>query len=273
MWTETQSWALLGGVPQGTPGRADALVAQIARAATAPSPFGALNTVPDTTTDGGVGYGGVWYCGAVAHVTALGLRGWPDAALDAWRRSSLRAHADAFPDIWFGATAGPDVYNSVFAAAHNATPGSTRCQWNRAPTLPPCEELAFPILNMWPHTLGTYALPALFGAEWGAAELAVRPPAFAAPGDAEYTIFTPLVSASRAAGNATACALAGHYAPNGAAGDGARVRVYLAAADAARCSRVAVNGGAWAPVAVVNGSVLVDGAIAGAPPLLSWELS
>jgi hypothetical protein len=171
------------------------------------------------------------------------------------------------------------VYNSEYAAAHNATPGSTRCQWNRAPTKPPCEELAFPILNMWPHTLGTYALPALFGAEWGGAQwggaeadLALRPPAYAAAADAEYTIFTPLVSASRAAGNATACELAGHWAPDGAAGDGVRVRVYLAAADAARCSQVAVNGGAWAPAAVVNGSVLIDGVLDGVPPVFSWEL-
>ena len=273
MWTETQSWALLGGVPQATPGRAAALVAQVLHAASDPSPIGAINSAPDTTRDGGVGYGGVWFCGGVALVTALGLRGWPDAALGEWRKASLAAHADAYPDIWYGATAGPDVYNSIYAAAHNSTPGATRCQWNRPGPAEPCEEAAFPILNSWPHTLGTYALPALVGAEWDAAGLSLRPPAFAAPADAEYTVFTPLVSAARARGNASACTLAGHWAPNGAAGDAVSIRVHLAPADAARCSRVAVNGGAWAPAAVVNGSVTIAAALAGDPPLIMWELN
>lgn len=272
LWTETQSWALLGGVPQSTPGRADALVGLLTRVARDPSPIGAINSVPDTTVDGGVGYGGVWACGDVALISALGLRGWPDAALSEWRKSSLAAHANAYPNIWFGATAGPDVYTSVYGAAHGATPGSTRCQWNRPEPAPTCEEAAFPILNSWPHTLGTYTLPALVGAEWDVGGLSVRPPVFVSPGDNEFTVFTPLVSVTRAPGNATACTLAGHWAPNGAAGDGATIRVYLAPADAARCSRVAVNGGVWAPAVLVNGSVLINAVLAGEPPLVAWEI-
>jgi hypothetical protein len=50
------------------------------------------------------------------------------------------------------------------------------------------------------------------------------------------------------------------------------VRVVLAAVDAARCSRVAVNGGGWAPVTVADGSVLIKGALAGSPPVFVWEL-
>lgn len=273
MWTETQSWALLGGAPQATPGRADALVAQLTRAARDPSPIGAINSAPDTTLDGGVGYGGVWACGDVALINALGLRGWPDAALDEWRKSSLTGHATAYPHMWFGATAGPDVYTSVYGAAHGSTPGSTRCQWNKPGPAPVCEEAAFPIMNSWPHTLGTYTLPALVGAEWDAAGLSLRPPAFASPGDDAYTVFTPLLSVSRAPGSATACALAGHWAPVGVVGDSASIRLTLASADAARCSRVAVNGGAWVAAAVVNGSVVVDAALAGEPPLVAWELA
>jgi hypothetical protein len=270
MWTETQSWALLAGVP--APDVARALVEQVTAAARAPSPIGAINSAPDTTVDGGVGYGGVWACGAVALVAALGTRGYPDAALEEWRKASMAGHAVAYPQLWFGATAGADVYNSVYAAHHNATPGATRCHWNDPGASGQCEELALPVLNSWTHTLGAYPLPALVGAEWDAAGLLLRPPAFAAPGDAEYTVFTPLVSASRGPGNETACALAGHWAPNLPAGARVRVRVLLAPQDAARCTRVAVNGDAPAPARPVNGVITIDAALAGDPAVVAWEL-
>jgi hypothetical protein len=272
LWTETQSWALLAGVPGGVPGRAEALVAQLDRAARAPSPIGAINTAPDATTDGGVGYGGVWACGCTALVAALGTRGFPDLALAEWRKASLAGHAAAYPHIWFGATAGADVYNSAWAARHNATPGSTRCHWGDAREGGACNELAVPVLNSWAHTLGAFPLPALVGAEWGAAGLTVRPPAFAAPGDGEYTVFTPLVSASRGGGGG-ACALAGHWAPALPAGARVRVRVQLAPADAARCTRLSVNGGPPAPAPIAGGVVTVDAQLAGEPALLTWELS
>lgn len=272
MWTETQSWALLAGVPALVPSRADALVAQVTRAARDASPIGAINTVPDTTVDGGVGYGGVWNCGDVALVTALGLRGWPDLALDEWRKSSLANHATVYPQIWFGATSGTDVYNSVYATRHNATPGSTRCHWNDPGQSTPCEELLSPVLNMWAHTLGAYTLPPLIGAEWAASGLVVRPPAYAAPADEEYTIFTPLVSASRAAGNDTSCELAGHWAPNLIEGSIVHVRIQLASTDALRCSLVSVNGGDFQKAQIVDGGVSIDAALQGSPPVLTWAL-
>ena len=151
--------------------------------------------------------------------------------------------------------------------------GSTRCHWNDPGLAPPCAELAMPVVNAWPHTLGAYPLPALAGAQWSARGLDLSPPAFAAAADAEYTIFTPLVSAARAPGNASRCALAGHWAPVARAGEALSVRVRLAAADAARCSLVAVNGGAFQPARVVDGAVAIDAAPAGVPPVLTWEIA
>ena len=273
MWTETQSWALLGQVPQETLGRTDALITQISRAARDPSPIGAINTAPDTTSDGGVGYGGVWQCGTIALITALGLRGAPDEALSEWRKSSLTAHANAYPNIWFGVTSGADVWNSVYAAAHNGTPGSTRCQWNSVGMTPPCEEFAFPILNMWSHTLGTYTLPALIGVEWNNEGMILRPPVFSTPGDEVYTIFTPLVSVSRGVGNSTACAIAGHYAPFGVIGDHVQILVQLMPIDAARCNSLSVNNGPWENIVFINnGTAVIKTILLGNPPIVTWQL-
>jgi len=271
MWTETQSWALLSNVPTLVPNRAEALVDQISRTARDPSPIGAINTVPDTTVDGGVGYGGVWNCGILALITALGMRGWPDLALNEWRKSSLANHAEVYPFIWFGATSGSDVYNSVYASRHNATPGSTRCHWNDPRQSEPCEELLFPVLNLWSHTLGTYTLPSLIGAEWTYSGLIIRPPAYASSADEEYTIFTPLVSASRAAGNESNCELAGHWAPNLEEGTVVHLEVHLALADL-RCSLVSVNGGDFQKANINDGVVTIDAPLYGDPPVLTWAL-
>lgn len=276
-WTETQSWALLGRVPDDTPGRAAALVAHVDAVARTPSPIGAINTAPDTTVDGGVGYGGVWACGDVALVTALGLRGWQGLALDEWRKSSLAGHADAYPGIWFGVTGGSDVWNSVYSAQHGNQPGSTRCHWNNPGTSLPCEELASPVGNVWTHTLGTYPLPALVGAEWDAHGLTLRPPLL--PED-EYALFTPLVSLSHW-GGADTCAFAGHWAPALPSGALLTIRIDLGNATRAHaCTTLAVNGQPPHPVQFDPSNpavVLVVGATADvgmpASPLLSWQLA
>ena len=272
LWTETQSWALLGGVPQATPGRAEALVREVQAMARDPSPIGAINSAPDTTVDGGVAYGGVWMCGSVALISALGLRGWPDLALDEWRKASCAGHAAAYPYIWFGATAGSDVWSSMYGAHHNVTPGSTRCHWNDPGSSSPCHEAAFPVLNSWTATLGTYPLPSLMGAEWDSAGLLVRPML----AQAEYTIFTPLVSVSHwggGGGTNGSCGFAGHWAPVLPAGAAVRLRIGLLPGDAAACKGIEVNGEA-APLVWAGGEVIVEAALREVEgvPLLAWEL-
>jgi len=272
LWTETQSWALLGGVPQASEdsGRAQALVGLLNAAVRDPSPIGAINSAPDRTVDGGVGYGGVWACGDVALVSALGLRGWPDLALEEWRKSSLATHAEVYPYIYFGATAGNDVTNSVYAAAHNATPGSTRCSWNAPGVQNPCAELSFPILNAWPHTLGTFTIPALFGAEWDAEGLLLRPGLTV---EEEYTFFTPLVSLSHWGGRGS-CSFAGAWAPALPAESPVVVRVALRSDDKAACTGLVVNGLPAALVWGSEGEVVIKGSLQAVEgvPLLAWEL-
>jgi hypothetical protein len=260
MWTEVQAWALFGNVPNNA-SQAASLVALVDALARKPSPIGALNTPPYVGVDVGVAYGGIWQSGELALIGALGTRGWPDMALDEWRKSSLSAHADAYPQIWFAATNGPDVIASVLAAepppqqlspspsspsspssapanSTNVWQGSTRCQWNAPGILEPCNELAFPILNAWSHTSSSYTVPHLIGAEWDAAGLLVRPQITSEP---SYAVWTPLVGVTRLAGP-TACSFSGHWAPSVEPGATVLVRVALLPADLAACTALRVNG-------------------------------
>lgn len=210
--------------------------------------------------DLGNGYGGVWYCGNTALVAALGLRGSVSSALTEWRKNSLATHAHAYPGIWFGATSGPDVYNSVLSA----TPGSTRCAWAGPGVVTPCNEAAVPVLNLWSHTLPTFTLPGIVGFSPTAAGYAIRA---GAPADGgRLSVFTPLVSVVR--DNATAaCNVSGHYAPLVPAGTRVQVTVQLDdVAEAAACTGVIVNGES-VPFAAEPGGNVVFNATTGA----SWR--
>lgn len=201
--------------------------------------------------DDGNGYGGIWYCGNLALIAALGLRGPPvSAALKEWRKNALASHAHAYPDIWFGATSGPDVYDSVLSA----TPGSTRCAWAGPGVVNPCNEASVPVLNLWSHTLPTFSLPGIVGFTPTAAGISLRAGATA---DGRLSVYTPLVSLVR--DNVTAaCNVSGHYAPHTPPGTRVEIAVQLAAADAAACSAVVVNGGSVAFVVQPGGTLVFN---------------
>ena len=128
-----------------------------------------------------------------------------------------------------------------------------------------------PVLNSWPHTLGTYPLPALAGAEFTASGLQLAPTIPASEGS--FTVFTPLVSLARQGGEG--CAYAGHWAPNATAvaGGAVSLRLVLPPADLAQCATVAVNGGAPAPVSVQGGAVVVQAMLQPVQgvPMLTWS--
>jgi hypothetical protein len=69
MWTETQSWCLLGDVDR-LANRTAGLLHAIEALARRPSPIGALNAPPTPMEDRGTSYGGVWSCGNQALVQA-----------------------------------------------------------------------------------------------------------------------------------------------------------------------------------------------------------
>jgi len=278
MWTETQSWTLLSNALGD--GDAAALIAYINATVRAASPIGVINAGMTVMNDqgepppplatlrhllplvfaslssdcAGGGYGGVWQCGELALQVALGqhaaLIGVPgtsgsgsDMALDEWRKNALATHATVYPGVWYGATSGPDVLNSVLSAS----PGATRCDWLGPGDTPPCHESAFPILNMWSHTTPSFAIPFLAGFEphWTGFKLRL----LWSPPQRPITVYTPLVSA--VAGPLASCNYTGHYAPAASAA-GAVLTVAIAVPASAGCRTVLVSG-APVPAAFQSG--------------------
>ncbi|MCC6526222.1 MAG: hypothetical protein IT373_26485 [Polyangiaceae bacterium] len=149
---EAQVWALVGDT-FASPAERDALVAAVASELDDPSPAGA------TLVPGGE----VW-------PAVSALLTWGYARSDptrAWRhllRNTLAAHADAYPDLWYGIWSGPDG----LAGPGGARPGEA---WY-SPVTPMTD---FPTMNNNQHALPLLAALRVAGVEATAAGLLVTP--------------------------------------------------------------------------------------------------
>ena len=76
----------------------------------------------------------------------------PAMAWEEWKRNSLAAHADAYPDIWYGVWSGNDSYNSPL----NKRPGG-------AANEPYFHGTDFPVLNLHAHACFLYSASKLWG--------------------------------------------------------------------------------------------------------------
>ena len=240
MWTETQSWALLGGVPDLVHNRTDGLLETIEKLARQPSPIGALNVPPSPMEDVGTSYGGVWQCGNQALIQALGKYG-RRSVFDEWTKSMLGTHAEVYPGIHFGVTSGPDVVNSVLST----WPGSTRCEYQSPEGLdgrPPhggCNELSFPLLNSWQHSVPLMGVAALVGAEFTSTSLILAP---IMESHAAFNVSTNLFGVARA--RLGDCSYSGWWQPqrNHRSNDQVSVHVQLSASERSNCGAAIVNG-------------------------------
>jgi hypothetical protein len=153
MWLEVQPWAILCGA--APPGRAAELLRRIEATAAAGSPLGARLRWPVREHYGPGGVGTIWYAinmtliwAAADHVPELGWQ-W-------WRRMSLAAHANAYPDVWEGTLSGPDAY----LAPETDRPGRT---WDLADLGIAMQ--AYPVANLHSHSQPLLAYLRLLGVE------------------------------------------------------------------------------------------------------------
>eukprot|EP00118_Oscarella_pearsei_P006659 m.30539 g.30539 ORF g.30539 m.30539 type:complete len:904 (+) comp31353_c0_seq2:169-2880(+) len=221
MWTETQSWALLGGVPQMELNRTASLVDTIYNLSVKPSPIGPINAGPKRMEDKGMGYGGVWYCGTLALISAFGYTGYVDMALEVFLKSSLATHAFVYPDVWFGVTGGSDCYNSILAD----DPSSSRLAES------------FPVLNSWVHTVPLVTLINLAGIEFRPGLIVIRPQLQLRT----YTIHTALIGVEKS--DKKTCHYSGHFHPD--LPGKFTFKVYLPPEDFVKCKRILVNDNNW----------------------------
>ncbi|SDJ48633.1 GH36-type glycosyl hydrolase domain-containing protein [Streptomyces indicus] len=103
LWLEVQPWAILCGA--ASDGQARELLATIDALLRRDAPLGARLHWPPRTD----GMGGHWYAVNATLVWAA-ARIDPALAWDEWRRMSLAAHTEAYPDVWEGTLSGPDAY-------------------------------------------------------------------------------------------------------------------------------------------------------------------
>jgi hypothetical protein len=210
---EAQVWALIGGTfakPEDRATLAEAVRAQLDE----PSPAGAT-LLPA---------GQVW-------PAISGLLTWGYADGDgetAWKhlaRNTMAAHAEAFPEVWYGIWSGPD---GLFGPSGDR-PGQT---WFSQVT--PMTD--FPVLNNNQHAMPILAALRVAGIDATAAGIRVAPHV---PGD--FALQTALVDLSR-----RGSVIAGAYRPKG----GGTRTVEVRAPSGTKVAAASVNG---APVAVTEG--------------------
>jgi hypothetical protein len=236
LWLEPQPWAIIGGA--ATAEQRAALVQAIDAELRQPSPIGAtlINEAVEKRTEApGMGTSaGVWPSINGTLVWALALA---DGAMawDEWQKNTLAAHAEAYPDVWYGIWSGPDTYNSHFSpyagqtiftpkemetGAPSAWTGNVKIAWTD-----------FPVMNMHPHAWPLYSLAKLLGISFTEEGLELAP---ALPFE-EFTFSSPLVGLQKTAGG-----YKGWYAP--AVAGTWKVSITLSEDSVERSMTVMVNG-------------------------------
>jgi hypothetical protein len=218
LWLEPQPWAILGGAP--TPEQAARLAQNIDELLRKPNRIGAQlfsQGIQRMEKESRVGpgileNGGVWPAVNGLLVWAL-ARLDPAMAFDEFIKNTLAAHAEAFPEVWYGIWTGPDAFNSALSRYPGYTQfnesmldGSAGDGANMAFT-PGLNWVDFPALCLHPHNWPLFDAVKLSGVEFNPAGLDLAP---AFPGET-YRLASPLLGLER-----TAQGYSGWYAPQAA---------------------------------------------------------
>jgi hypothetical protein len=182
-------------------------------------------------------------------------------AWDEWKKNSLAAHAEAYPDVWYGIWSGPDSYNSVLSSY----PGQTMF-FDHSPGKPAQFDWGvnwtdFPVMNLHPHAWQLYSIVKLLGLDFHELGLRFAP---VIPVE-EYEFTSPLLGFKK-----TARGYSGWYAPS-VAGEWT-LELRLTPEDAARWKRLEINGAVSTPKVAEQSVIRFAGKSAPGKPL-NWSLS
>lgn len=114
LWIEPQPWTILGGA--ATEEQRRTLVRSIDELLLRPSPIGAMRWSPRAGGEksrrppGASGHVNASLNGTLIWALSLVDR---SMAWEAWKKNSLAAHAEAYPEVWYGAWSGPDSYDGA----------------------------------------------------------------------------------------------------------------------------------------------------------------
>jgi hypothetical protein len=172
-------------------------------------------------------------------------------AWDEWKKNTFHAHANAYPDIWYGIWSGNDSWNSPLSKHPGAAAND-----------PYFHGIDFPVLNVHSHACFLYSAVKLLGMEFTESGFNVSPELVAG----EYRFDSPLLGVSRSAkGN-----YEGWYAPS----QPGRwtIQIQLPEEIAKRMSRAEVNGAESPMKRIGNRTIALEGANEAGKPL-RWALS
>jgi len=252
LWIEPQPWAILAGVT--TEAQTRELI-QIINSLLRSGPLGAaqMSDGPDMRSKGGTNVGtlelgAIWPSLNQTLVWALaGVD--PGMAWTEWKRNSLAAHANAYPDLWYGVWSGNDSYNSPLAKH----PGG-------AANEPFFHGTDFPVLNVHAHACSLYSATKLFGGEFTGEGLDLN---LGLPLDA-YRFESPLVGVVKSKGR-----YEGWYAPSRQGHWSVRVRLPHEAAG--RLSHAEVDGKRFPVRKEPDGAIAITGVSTEHAPM-RWAL-
>jgi len=252
LWIEPQPWAMLAGATTDAQSRE---LVQTMNDLLRRGPLGAaqMSDGPDMRDKGGTNVGtlelgAIWPSLNQTLVWALmGVD--PAMAWEEWKRNSLAAHADAYPDIWYGVWSGNDSYNSPL----NKHPGG-------AANEPFFHGTDFPVLNLHSHACSLYSASKLLGLEFTQVGLNLN---LALPLDA-YRFDSPLVGVVKSNRG-----YEGWYAP--ARAGNWTVRLAIPKESAVKFSYIEANGKRLPIKSEPNGTIEIAGTSTPTKPL-RWAL-
>jgi hypothetical protein len=252
LWIEPQPWAMLSGATSEAQSRA---LTQTMNALLRHGPLGAaqMSDGPDMRDKSGANVGtlelgAIWPSLNQTLVWAL-MSVDPAMAWEEWKRNSLAAHADAYPDLWYGVWSGNDSYNSPL----NKRPGG-------AANEPYFHGTDFPVLNLHAHACFLYSASKLLGLEFTRDGLDLN---LALPLDS-YRFDSPLVGVVKTKGK-----LEGWYAPSRSGNW--KVRISLPATAVEKLAHAEVNG-KRVPLNKLANSVLEVAGEGSAQKPMQWAL-
>jgi hypothetical protein len=252
LWIEPQPWAILAGATSETQTRE---LVRTMNDLLRKGPLGAaqMSDGPDMRDKGGTNVGtlelgAIWPSLNQTLVWAL-MDVDPAMAWEEWKRNSLAAHANAYPDIWYGVWSGNDSYNSPL----NKRPGG-------AANEPYFHGTDFPVLNLHAHACSLYSASKLLGLEFTPEGLKLN---LALPLEA-YRFDSPLLGVVKTKGR-----YEGWYAP--ARAGKWTVRIAIPKESIGKFARIEVNGRRLPIQSARNGAIEFAGKSAPSKPL-RWAL-
>jgi hypothetical protein len=259
LWIGPQSWAIIGGA--ATAEQRHTLTTHLNELLRRPSPIGAMRWSPRIQTPNPPRPAGAKprVCASLNGTLTWALANVDGAmAWDEWQKNTLAAHANAYPDLWYGVCSGADAYNGVLMPRPGEVDPSEAVLGQGKDDF---SSLDYPVLNMHTHSWPLYGTVKLLGLEFTPDGLTLRP---LIPLE-KYRFTSELFGLTKSAQG-----YEGWYSPSAMSGEWI-INIFLADSEIAKFTRQQVNGVETPLNRAKDGSILIRGkGTAGAP--LRWSI-